>query len=610
MWHFLKDSYTCLTAKQKESILKIVNTLPNEDNENSNKYIAYQKLIWLSAIKNIDEGNVNSLYDLNLKITGKEPEHPDFSSYKLGSRCVEPKSPYTVEELISLPIIDLIMKLNSYEQPKGFDFDEPNLEGLAKCFKEAVKTSPLKYIKHLNEFINVELPFIYELILAYNILWNDKNDDFPWDIAWESLLDFCMSLISNEDFWIENNIEREDAWVANGNWIAGAISELIESGVKSDEHAFKKELLPKAKHILLHILSKQKPTDFSIDSDPVMIAINSSRGKCIEALINLALRTCRTADKSSNEHVQVWENDFQAIFDDELSASSKGIYEFATLLTNYLPNFQYMSIEWVKNNLGRIFDQSNHLHWHCAMQGYSYVSQIDTNIYKFLRIHGDFIKALDDPYFKKTKQDRIIQDILLAYFNNDEELTDKNSLIHTLFERNKFEELKQIAWFVWTQRNNDDKNINKKIIELWEKYLSIINFDTNEGKELASQLSSWIDCIDRLDDKTINLILAVAPYTDEDHNGYHLLEKMAELSIGQPMEVSQIWLKMLEKSCSDYPQKAVEKIIINLVKCGKSGIRAVRQIADAYLKHGNEIPLELFNKAKNAAEKQEISTAL
>ena len=92
----------------------------------------------------------------------------------------------------------------------------------------------------------------------------------------------------------------------------------------------------------------------------------------------MTLRSCRLSDKNNNkDHSGAWSH-YQHYYDTELKRSSgeNPEYEFATLITNYLPNFLYMSNEWVLNNLDKIFDQKHYLKWLCAMQVYAYVGTI------------------------------------------------------------------------------------------------------------------------------------------------------------------------------------------------------------------------------------------
>src|SRR5690606_6034639 len=98
------------------------------------------------------------------------------------------------------------------------------------------------------------------------------------------------------------------------------------------------------------------------------------------------LRTCRLSDKTKKNHHKAWLR-FRPIFDKELKLPETETpqYEFTTLVTNYLPNFIYMSEEWVLENLSNMFKQDNYLKWLCAVQGYSYVNIVYPKVYKHLK---------------------------------------------------------------------------------------------------------------------------------------------------------------------------------------------------------------------------------
>ncbi len=115
---------------------------------------------------------------------------------------------------------------------------------------------------------------------------------------------------------------KRSSFVANRHWIVGEIGELIEAGTKSDEHSFGEKFLELAEEVILILLKNEKGKEFKLDSDAVIVAINSPRGSCIEALINLSLRSCRLADKQCGNHAAIWAH-FQPIYDAELAQEQK-----------------------------------------------------------------------------------------------------------------------------------------------------------------------------------------------------------------------------------------------------------------------------------------------
>jgi hypothetical protein len=584
LWQLLRNHYRDLGPEQKRCVLSIVNDLTEteESGQISEGATAYTRAIWFSAIKDCDE-EVAKYYRQNIEKTGAEPKNPDFSSY-MSVGNVEYKSPMPVEELLSLEIDDLLVQLSSVKDQGSFR--EPSFKGLVKALQQAVKAEPLRYYTLLHKFTEADLPFVNSIIEAYQELWTEKAQ-LPWDEIWDSLLRFCRDIVNQDRFWSAENAKERSSFVANRYWVVGAIGRLIESGTKSDEHAFNEKLLNNAEAVLLVLLDKETGAEFKVDTDAVSLAINSARGRCIEALVNMTLRSCRLSDKRSGTHVETW-NHFQPIYDAELSRAEISEYEFVTLVSNYLPNFMYMSNDWVLENLDRIFDQNNYQKWLCAMQGYSFVSLVYEGIYKHLKEHGHLIKGLDDDNIKERVIEKVIQNIAVAYVNNFETLD--QGLIKQLLQRGKQSELSHLIWFFWTLRKDGDDNIKAKVFALWPLILEVIDTSNREGRLLASKLCDWAAFVDEVTDENKELLLAVALFAEEGYNSYDLLRSISRISERQPMEACEIWLRLLEGAKPDFPEESIREALTNFIRIGHDGQRMAKTIVSEYLKGGNEKP--------------------
>jgi hypothetical protein len=322
-----------------------------------------------------------------------------------------------------------------------------------------------------------------------------------------------------------------------------------------------------------------------------MVAINSPRGQCLAALINLALFECRQEHTATEDHSKAWAN-YSELFDSELLKADTCEYEFATLVADYMHNFLYLSETWLMSNLSTIFDQNNYLRWLCAMQGYSYISRLHPGIYNYLKENGDFLKALDDKNLKERRLDIFIQFICLSYLQGDESLDDMSSLILSLIERRNQSELNQIIWFIWTLRDKSVENIQVKVFELFPKLLNLVDGESKEGRKLASSLCRWSVYIDNLEGEQKEWLLQIAQYSEEDHNAYVLMESLARLSVRYPFESYEIWAALLTGSSYDYPDESIKVIFTNLIQAGHEGVMKAKDIAGLYFKHGFERPLE------------------
>ena len=506
MWNFFNRIYPRFSDSQKEKVRELISEITRQDDngEDHPGASAYNKSIWLSAIKEYGEREAQ-LYLKNTEIAKTEPDHPDFSSYTSvgwGNR----KSPKTLKELQALSIDELIQELENNKNLVRVN--EPGLEGLVKVFRDLVKTEPLNVCLNLNKFIDLDLAYIHEIIEAYGELWAEKAK-LPWHEIWGKLLEFCSTLVDQERFWDFESAKQREPFVANRYWIVNSIGRIIKAGTASDEHAFDEKYLTTAKELIANLLNREEGSEYKEESDAVSIAISSPRGCCLEALINLTLRSCRIAHRNnSNDHSEIWAH-FQPYYDSELdrAESTTPEYEFATLVTYYLPNFLYMSKGWTIENLNRIFDQNHYLKWLCAMQGYAYVGTIYQEIYDYLKAHGDLLKVLDDENIRDRVEKKAIKNIAVAYINDFESLEANNSLINTLIIRNDNDEINYLIWFLWTLRKKSNKKLKNKVYELWPKISQNIDLSTRKGRKVASNLCHWTIFVDHIDEERRQLLL-------------------------------------------------------------------------------------------------------
>jgi hypothetical protein len=590
VWNLLSNRFNQFSDELKDKTFKIIENIviDDEDEGSSEKRNAYQKSIWLAAIYDKDDA-ARTKYNACLMITKNAPEHPDFYSYS-SSGWVSHKSPIKLEKMRSLDYLSLKNILNDFKG--GHGFREPGIEGLTRGFKELVKLDALKLHKDLDKFVDLDVPYIHSLIDAFLELWEkDKEINLPWDSIWPNLLDFIFQVVSKKEFWQWPDNRDDGAFVANHHWVVSVIGRMIESGCKSDDHSFEVINIEISKSILCLLLEKEVGETFNYDSDAVFVAINSPRGRCIEALINLALFTCRNHKEVGITHSEAWEQ-YKNIFNSELNKPNQGEYEFATLVANYLHNFMYLSDEWTMRNLSIIFDQSDHQRWLCAMQGYSYINSLHPNIYKFLRDNGNLINALDEEFLKDRVDDRYLQFITLAYLNDIEDLNDPSSQISILLKRAKHSELRQVIWFLWTLRDNVDEQLRLKVYQLWPLMLNKVDKRTKEGQKLASQLCRLTVFVDKLDEKSKSWFMTIAPYAEADHNSSDLLKTISKLSAKYPYDIKDIWLEMLSEYSYDYPEEAIREALANFLRHGKKGEKAAKEIVSAYFKHGIERPIE------------------
>lgn len=594
IWWFLNRNFYNLSDVNQDRVIATISNMSVEDDDGivTEKATAHKKSLWLSAIKDAD-ARAQALFQQAIDITGTKPDHPDFASYSTSGPVIH-ESPIEVTELKEMlqNSEEFIRYLNAYDHV-GY-FDEPNLEGLVQTFGALIAEIFEDLPRYLYDFLGLELHFVHEIYTTFSDAWSSKRD-IDWELFWNSILDFSATLIHEEDFWHTPTDQSQGAFVGNRHWVISALSRLIESGCKNDEYAFPLVCITPAKEVLEEILSRQEGEAFTDSSDAVSISVNSPRGRCLEAYINLALYECRNKQPDRNNHEDIWAT-YEPIFSGELLRKERNEYEFATLVANFLPNFRYLSDPWVDRNLPSIFDVSNHQGWLCAVQGYSFVGRFDEKIYDYLKASGDFVRILDSEELKGRVEDRYIQFIVLGYYNEREAIDDEGSLIGLLLERNIAEELSAVVWFIWTLRNDKSPRFIAIVNELFPMLLQCIEPNTQDGRKLASRLCSWADFFDEFDEDAISWLRIIASHAEEDFNTTHIMEALARISKTDAMKAYELWVLVLQNRAYDYPDEPIKVIFSQLVDAGADGIRAAKEIAGRYHAFGTSRPLDWLNE--------------
>ncbi|MCK5355813.1 MAG: hypothetical protein KAJ63_11885, partial [Methyloprofundus sp.] len=331
LWHFLNKNFAQFNKVQKKSVIESISTLDVINDETGaieDKPTAYKQSNWYAAIKGTSNvENIN--YQKCIEITGAEPDHPDFSYYT-SSAVIVNESPLTITELAVMleKPPELVTFLNEYEHTGRFR--EPGLEGLVETFGALVSLDDCNTLKNLDHFIALKPHYLNKIFSSYSKLWSGKQQR-NWDNLWPKLLDFSHKLFQNDLFWQPQGNNDSRPFIGNKHWVVSSYCQLVESGCEKDERAFDLNLAETVKKTLELILHRESGSDFNNDSDAVSVAINSPRGRCLEAYFKLALYQCRNTEKDSEDHQNIWAV-YEPIFSDELNKpATANEYEFITL---------------------------------------------------------------------------------------------------------------------------------------------------------------------------------------------------------------------------------------------------------------------------------------
>lgn len=582
LYGLLHDHFHEFSEEQKTATIEAIRQIPSpaegDDSDHRQRYIQRN---WLSAISRKGYEPADTWFQelQSDEALGTLPEHPDFHSY-IESWSGPGPSPYSLSELLAFSedgtIID---RLNDFQQTDSWR--GPTSGALVDTLEEAVMQDHRQFIGVLPSFLDAGRPYQYGIINGFKRLWDapeEKHGQVDWNSVWDALVGFIESLLGNAEFWNEQ-VEPDHDLTPTRDWIPPVIAELLRSGTRNDEKAFLEALLPRT-WSLIELLLENLEQEPEAHEDAMHQAINSSKGKAIEALFSQALRECRIADCISGGHVEIWER-MQPTFERELAKCKDDNFEFSTLIGSYIANIDYIDHSWLQANIGHIFPQQYISNFACALEGLAY-APATRSVYAMLLEGGVLDFSLQNDLKGRHSRNKIIQRIALAYLWGDEDLG--SSRFTSLFKPDREDDLDQVSSFLWSVNNQElTKGQVELILCFWEKCIEWTRSVDELPVKLLSNLSRLSCYIESIEDREERLLCAVAPHVSEDYNSIEFIEQLDRLAERDPAAVSAAFQAMLKahKPIYDYQ----DQIRSLLTKLDAVGLRKDAMVYADQLRH-------------------------
>ena len=358
---FLARHFQELNEDEKAGVLHIIRNFPMPDRGDDFERIRLGiQQNWLTPIAGKGYEPADSWFrELNEApgISSMFPR-PDFNSYH-ETRWGFGPTPHEAQELAALAQAGMIVdRLNEFTPSNNWD--GPSKRSLSDAIIDAVGLKHDAFLDQLPRFLSAKPEYQYAIIAGFKKLWDawdGKQAGVAWDRIWPKLIDFFEAILTNKEFW-KGESTVEPPLSPTRNWIPPVIAEFLRAGTRSDDKASPAELLPRTLSLIVILLKKSEAQAAPRDGDALNGAINTAKGKAIEALLVHALRRCRLSDKAKKSHAKAWW-ELQPLFDAELAQCRDGNFEFSALAGAYIGNLHYMSADWVHANFRAIFPSSS-----------------------------------------------------------------------------------------------------------------------------------------------------------------------------------------------------------------------------------------------------------
>jgi hypothetical protein len=569
LFQLLKKNFSVFDHKQKDRIVAAIEKLKceieNED-EKSSQITAHERLTWLTAIKEKGSKKADQLVQKYEKVASVST-HPDFLTYvEVGWGSPSPTKP---DEMAEWSVDKIVQYLTSFKESGAFS--DGTYDGLRHDLRNVVASDPGKFADSYDQLLTSPPRYWPDILGGLEAAWKGKRD-----FKWRPLLETILDQTSQAEFW---TIEFNDRLVKHG-WYVTSILDLITAGTRDDSWAMPLSANETA-HKIIRLVFDNVPSSLNgSESDPMTSALNVPLGRAFQALLNLALRSCRQSDKGGNGHEAEWQK-FAQDFSDLLPKKDGEKLEYSVLMSAHLPNLLYLSDEWTRINKPYLYPVDLPINWLFAINGLLYLNNFYGEIYKLVR--PDIEKAV----LFQSKDIKLVNSlsgqIAVAYLRGIEDLSDVNGLARKAIDQRRFDVLKHMAGIFWRtdfpDENKDAQIAKQRVIEFWKKIYSVVG-NSDGASELYSELSLFIKHLNELSEEYLPMVCASIEWSDKDSKTSFVIDYLARLIESSPEQVADIYLKYLLPLKPTYPKDKIKEIVGGLYNRGFQ--EKANRICDGY----------------------------
>ena len=473
----------------------------------SNKEIKLYKRNWqmyhLIPYKDIDP-KWNKYFD-KLKAFVGEPEFPSFSSW-MRSGTWGPASSVSSEQLKEMEPEQVVEYLRKWEPPANDPLDRSR-EGTGRELARQITADPERWSKSALSFVQLDPTYVRSFLGGYHdALKQGKEFD------WKPVLRLCEMVLAKPLKVVDRKPSSPFGDDPDWGWCRNTIVEFIEEGLKDHAGKLPIDLRKEAWSIIKQLTDDPNPTpehekeQLASHSDPLTIAINTTRGDAMGAAIQYGIWVKKDAEKNGQKGWNLKDNapELLQVLNDHLNTKKEPSLAIRAIYGEKLIAFFLLDKKWVRDTQDNIFPDGEDEQDYFSAAWETYISfarpfnDVFTLIEKqYRRAIRELGKHTDRKHHLENPDERLAQHLMAFYWSGVVDFVKKDSILVELYHYALVEVKREIIEFMGRNLKEAlpiSDEVKRRLIYLLESRLAVVKKSKNpkDDSQEFQGFSWWV----------------------------------------------------------------------------------------------------------------------
>jgi len=515
---------------------------PDITQEEKDSYLACSKLRWLFSFAKTENRDIAELYQKYHYICPYDDIEP-YGESSITAFSGEVSS-ITVEEFSEMTTDQIVKYLVEFKEENGIK--KPSSRGLAQTFEEFIQNNAEAAIIDISLFKSI--PFIYQNALLAGLNTHFKNSEIN---GFDKIQSFISTLIKSDIFW-DYEMNNHDRMYRDQ--IVSSICEFIVKGIKTNTVFSDSNQNLAIVDILIFLGENLKPY-VREPNEYLDFAFISPQQTVYRAMFEYIIKN------------QEWNKEIKQFIEEIINCTDEESRDFFYTFGRFFSNLYYFDKEWVNEHIDKIFDVGTS-NWTVAFAGYLLRLNPTQEIFRLMKQHGDYSKAIRVFNNESITQRNLLNHICLGYINGEDAIEGSNSLIIQYISKNNTNQIINLIhsiWYIGKEKPLDESQ-KERIRQLWKYILNRFSDAgvSEDNKQIVAAMCDWIVIFDTIDDELFNWL---KQSIHNNHRGHSLFitEYLLTFIEINPKEVGKLVALYIEnETLYLYKQENITEIVKKL----------------------------------------------